>query len=240
MAAEAYIQNGAGARGKALAGAGVASSTDATAAGLNPAGLTNVGTQLNASVSFLHLDGGYTAPAGGGINADGHQDSDPGWVVIPNLAVNWRVNSPLVDAIAFTAYGNGGVATHYDDVANANCPFGSGVFCGGPLGIKMAQSFYSVAFAKEISRGISVGVAPIFAHQQLKVEGGSAFPTLLPGIKFGPGEFLQQRHGPFVWREPSRRTRMENRAQFPCRRGGPPSHLHDQVRQVRWVAARAG
>jgi long-chain fatty acid transport protein len=189
MAAEAYIQNGAGARGKALAGAGVASSTDATAAGLNPAGLTNVGNQFNASVSFLHLDGGYTAPPGGGINADGHHDSDPGLVVIPNLAVNWRVNSPLFDAIAFTAYGNGGVATHYDDVANANCPFGSGVFCGGALGIKMAQSFYSVAFAKEISQGLSVGVAPIFAHQQLKVEGGSAFPTLLPGITTDPAAF---------------------------------------------------
>jgi long-chain fatty acid transport protein len=176
MAAEAYIQNGAGAREKALAGAGVASSTDATAAGLNPAGLVNVGNQLNASVSALHLDGGYTAPAGGGINADGHHDSEPGWIPIPNLAVNWRVNSPLADAIAFTAYGNGGVATHYKDVANANCPLGlSGVFCGGPLGITMAQSFYSVAFAKEISQGLSVGIAPLLAHQQLKVEGGSFF-----------------------------------------------------------------
>jgi long-chain fatty acid transport protein len=175
MAAEAYIQNGAGAREKALAGAGVASSTDATAAGLNPAGLVNVGNQLNASVSVLHLDGGYTAPAGAGINATGHHDSETGWLPIPNLAVSWRVNSPLVDAIALTAYGNGGVATHYKDLANPNCTIGSGVFCGGPLGITMAQSFYSVAFAKEISPGLSVGVAPLVAHQTLKVEGGSLF-----------------------------------------------------------------
>lgn len=178
IAAEAYIQNGAGAREKALAGAGVASSTDATAAGLNPAGLTSVGSQLNASVSLLKLDGGYTAPPGGGFNADGHHDSEPGWLAIPNLAVNWRVNSPLVDAIAFTAYGNGGVSTHYKDLANPNCPVGSGVFCGGPLGITMAQSFYSVAFAKEISNGLSVGVAPLLAFQQLKVEGGSLFAPL--------------------------------------------------------------
>jgi long-chain fatty acid transport protein len=188
VAAEAYIQNGAGAREKALAGAGVASSTDATAAGLNPAGLVNVGNQLNASVSLLKLDGGYTAPppAGGpgaGFNADGHHDSEPGWLPIPNFAVNWRVNSPFVDAIAFTAYGNGGVATHYKDIANPNCPIGlSGVFCGGPLGITMSQSFYSVAFAKEISNGLSVGVAPLIAYQQLKVEGGSTFALLLPTI----------------------------------------------------------
>ena len=183
MAAEAYIQNGAGARGKALAGAGVASSTDATAAGLNPAGLTNVGSQVNASVSFLNLDGGYTAPPGVGFNAPGHYDSEPGWILIPNLAVNWRINGALVDAIAFTAYGNGGVSTHYKDIANPNCPIGlSGVFCGGPLGITMSQSFYSVAFAKEISRGLSVGVAPILAYQQLKVEGGTTFAGLLPTI----------------------------------------------------------
>ena len=53
----------------------------------------------------------------------------------------------------------------------------------------MTQSFYSVAFAKEISQGLSVGVAPLIAYQQLKVEGGSAFPTLLAGISADPANF---------------------------------------------------
>jgi long-chain fatty acid transport protein len=185
IAAEAYIQNGAGAREKALAGAGVASSTDATAVSLNPAGLTNVQSQINVSASFLNLDGGYTAGSGPGINADGHHDSKPGWVTIPNLAVTARVNWGFVDAIAFSAYGNGGVDTHYKDVANPNCGGfggGSGVFCGGPLGITMSQSFYSVAFAKQISPGLSVGVAPILAHQEIKVEGASLFGFILPSV----------------------------------------------------------
>ena len=47
LAAEADMQNGIGAREKALAGAGVASSTDATAASLNPAGLVNVPRRLS-------------------------------------------------------------------------------------------------------------------------------------------------------------------------------------------------
>ena len=84
LAAEADLQNGIGAREKALAGAGVANSTDATAASLNPAGLVNVPSQLNVSASFLNLNGGYTSPAArGGINADGHHDSDPGWRSFP-------------------------------------------------------------------------------------------------------------------------------------------------------------
>jgi long-chain fatty acid transport protein len=93
-AAEAYIQNGIGAREKALAGSGVAYSTDATAVSLNPAGLVNVPSQLNVSASFLFLDGGYSSsgPLGVGIDADGHYDSKPGLTFIPNLAVSWRVN----------------------------------------------------------------------------------------------------------------------------------------------------
>ncbi|MFX8824908.1 hypothetical protein ABTM64_20450, partial [Acinetobacter baumannii] len=49
FAGEGYMQNGIGARSKALAGAGVADSTDATAASLNPAGLTGVSTQIDTS-----------------------------------------------------------------------------------------------------------------------------------------------------------------------------------------------
>src|SRR5262245_48098571 len=103
LAAEAYIQNGIGAREKALAGAGVAYSTDATAVSLNPAGLANVPSQLNVSASFLFLDGGYTSsgPLGVGIDADGHHDSKPGLTFIPNVAVSWRDNWGLIDAIAF-------------------------------------------------------------------------------------------------------------------------------------------
>ena len=149
MAAEAYIQNGIGAREKALAGAGIASSTDATAVSLNPAGLANVESQLNVSASFLFLNGGYSSsgPLGVGIDADGHHDSNPGMTFIPNLAVNWRVNWGLIDAIAFSAYGNGGVSTHYGDIPNANCPVVgmTGVFCGGQLGVKLSQSFYSIS-----------------------------------------------------------------------------------------------
>ena len=192
MAAEAYIQNGIGAREKALAGAGVASSTDATAVSLNPAGLVNVESQLNVSASFLFLNGGYSSsgPLGVGIDADGHHDSNPGMTFIPNLAANWRVNWGLVDAIAFTAYGNGGVNTHYGDIANANCPSSAcrGVFCGGPLGVKLAQSFYSIAFAKQVMPGVSVGVAPIVASQTGKLYGDALFA----GFSIDPAHFTNQ------------------------------------------------
>ena len=188
LATEGYFQNAVGAREKALAGAGVANSTDATAASLNPAGLAGVGSQVNVSTSLLFLNGGYSSWGTGGIDADGHVDSDPRITIIPNLAASWRVNWGFADAIAFTAYGNGGVSTHYDAVPNANCPVPGGVFCGGPMGIKLAQTFYSLALAKQVMPGISVGVAPILVRQVGKVDGAGAFA----GWSIDPAHFSNQ------------------------------------------------
>ena len=134
-ATDGYFQNAIGARQKALAGSGVADSTDATAASLNPAGLVNVDSQLTGAISVLNLRGGYSSQGLGGVTADGHHDSAEEWVVIPNFAANWRVNWGLVDAVGLTVYGNGGVNTKYANIPNPLCTPLTGVFCGGPLGV---------------------------------------------------------------------------------------------------------
>lgn len=186
LATEGYFQNAIGARQKALAGAGAASSTDATATSLNPAGLVDVDSQLNVAVSFMHLDGGFSSWGVGGLDPDGHHDSAAHWSVIPNFAATWRVNWGFADAVALTVYGNGGVNTDYKDLANANCPPGlSGVFCGGPLGIRLSQTFFSAAFAKRVTPGISIGFAPIIARQAGELEGVSLFS----GASIDPGHF---------------------------------------------------
>jgi long-chain fatty acid transport protein len=185
-ATEAYFQNGIGARNKALAGAGAASSTDATAASLNPAGLSHVESQADVAVSVMHLDGGFSTVGVGGFDPPGHVDSTANWAFIPNLAATWRVNWGLVDAIALTAYGNGGVNTHYKGIANPNCPASlTGIFCGGPAGIKLSQTFLSVAFAKQVAPGISLGVAPIVARQIGELDGISLFSP----FSSDPGNF---------------------------------------------------
>ena len=236
-AAEGYFQNGIGAREKALAGAGVASSTDATAVSLNPAGLTNVESQFDISVSVLRLDGGFSSSGTGGIDADGRHDSDPGLTFIPNLAATWRVNWGLVDAVALSAYGNGGVNTHYGNLANANCPPGlSGVFCGGALGVQLAQTFYSVALAKQVLPGLSVGVAPIVARQTGRLYGDSLFA----GFSIDPGHFSNTGLDEFLGRRRPRRRRMEDRACRPHRRGRPCPDPHDELRQDRGLLAEQG
>jgi long-chain fatty acid transport protein len=75
------------------------------------------------------------------------------------------------------------------DMANASCPPGtSSVFCGGPLGVKLAQSFYSLAIAKQVLPGISIGLAPIIARQVGKVEGVGLFAP----FSIDPAHFSNQ------------------------------------------------
>lgn len=191
IAAEAYQQNGIGARNKALAGGGVAHSVDATAAALNPAGIANVGTQITTSTSFFNLRGGFSSVGSGGFTADGAHTSDRDWLIIPNFAANWRLNSPLADAIALTVYGNGGVMSHYGNMPSATCTAlngGAGPFCAGPMGVMMNQTFISLAVAKQVAPGLSVGIAPILARQTMKVDGLGTFSAL----SSDPGHFTNR------------------------------------------------
>lgn len=179
-ATEGYAPPGFGARSKALAGAGVADSRDATAAALNPAGLVHVGDEIDMSLSAFNPNRSFSTDGpglliGGPIDVD----SDKPWFFIPNLAWSTRAfANPLFDVMAFTMVGNGGMNTSYPTFTNNNlnfCPGGQGVFCSGKAGINLLQMVMSVAVAKQIAPGISVGVAPMMALQSFDAHGTDLF-----------------------------------------------------------------
>ncbi|MCC0008064.1 MAG: outer membrane protein transport protein [Hyphomicrobiaceae bacterium] len=179
-ATEGYSAIGFGAREKALAGAGVADSRDATAASLNPAGLVHVGDEITMSVSAFSPRRSFSTDGPGLLIDQVNIDSDKNWFFIPNLAWSTRkLANPLFDVMAFTMVGNGGMNTSYPTFTNNNlgfCPPGSqGVFCSGKAGINLLQMVMSVAFAKQIAPGISVGVAPMMALQSFDAHGTDLF-----------------------------------------------------------------
>jgi long-chain fatty acid transport protein len=179
-ATEGYFQHGYGARNKALGGAGAADSRDSTAVSLNPAGLVHVENEFTAAISAFsprrEFEGG---PTGGfpTFTPAGTVESDSNWFAIPNLSASYRLApNPFVDVIGFSVYGSGGMNTDYPGVARAGPPgTPSGIFFGGPLGVDLQQALISVAFAKTIAPGVSVGVAPIIARQQIKLRGLDLF-----------------------------------------------------------------
>lgn len=175
-ATEGYFQHGYGARHKALGGAGVADGRDSTAISLNPAGLVHSGNEVTAAVSAFsprrEFEGGPAA--GPTFTPVGTVDSDTNWFAVPNLAATYRLApNPFVDVIGVSVYGSGGMNTDYPGVDRG--VFGSGIFLNGPLGVDLQQALVSVGFAKTVAPGVSVGVAPILARQQIKLRGLGAF-----------------------------------------------------------------
>ena len=176
QATEGYFQNGIGARHKALAGAGVADSRDATAITLNPAGLVHAGRQFNGSLSLFMPFREYTAsPASagltGGIIAPGNVKSKRNIFPVPNIAYSHPLDEDSV--IGFSLSGNGGMNTTYRNVPNTtpNCMGGTGVFCGGKSGVDLTQVIISSAYARKFGENISMGIGPVLILQRFKAKG---------------------------------------------------------------------
>ena len=182
FATDGYFQNGYGARQKALAGAGVADSRDATAGSLNPAGLVHVGDEISLAVSVFSPHRTYTGSGTPGFAPQGEVESEWNYFFIPNLAWNTRAfANPLFDTFGLVAYGNGGMNTHYPAFPRpapdcAPSPVGgSGIFCGGESGINLTQMFISATMAKQVAPGISIGLAPTLVYQQISIDGLAPF-----------------------------------------------------------------
>jgi long-chain fatty acid transport protein len=192
-ATDGYFQYGYGARQKALGGAGVADSRDATAASLNPAGLVGVEDQVDVSVTLFSPWREMTGGPGGGFTPVGTVESNRNYFAIPNFAWSKQFKgNPLFDVAAISVYGNGGMNTSYPAVDRSplECgPGGSGVFCAGKMGVDLQQMFISLALAKKITPTMSVGVAPIIARQQIKLQGLDMFAGMSsdPGYVTGNG-----------------------------------------------------
>jgi len=171
LATEGYFQYGYGARQKALGGAGVADSRDATAIALNPAGLVHAGNQVTFSITAFSPQREYNASEGCSPGCppvlSGEVGSDRQLFPIPNLAYSRRLGSDTVFALG--AYGNGGMNTTYPD-AVFDLFDGQTGNEGEDTGVDLTQVFISGAISHRIGH-VSVGVAPILAVQFFEAEG---------------------------------------------------------------------
>jgi long-chain fatty acid transport protein len=190
-ATEGYFQHGYGARHKALGGAGAADSRDSTAASLNPAGLVHSGNEITAAVSAFSPRREFEGGLAPGFTRSGVVESDTNWFAIPNLSASYRLApNAFADVVAVTLYGSGGMNTDYPASAQGAFAPAPGVFGAGPLGVNLQQALLSVAFAKTVAPGVSVGIAPILARQQIKLKGLGAFAQ--PGISIDPNAVTEK------------------------------------------------
>jgi long-chain fatty acid transport protein len=177
-ATEGYFQHGYGARQSALAGAGVADSRDSMALSINPAGLVHVDHQIQGSLSLFSPHRKFTGSGGPGFTPSGAVESGSESFPVPSFG--YAVPLDDFSVLSVAAYGNGGMNTSYDAVANPACaspplPAPNGVFCGGAAGVNLNQLFISAGYAREVTDRFSLGVAPIFAIQAFEAQGLAAF-----------------------------------------------------------------
>jgi long-chain fatty acid transport protein len=180
-ATNGYFAHGYGARSKAIAGAATALPQDALAAAVNPAGMAYVGNRLDVEVELFSPRRQYTvegtptlAPKTFPLNP-GTVESDSEWFPVPTFG--WSHKLDTQQSVGIASYVNGGVDTDYVAKPNPLCgPGGSGSFCAGTAGVNLAQAFIVPSYAHGFGDGrFSLGIAPIFAVQWLKVRGLNAF-----------------------------------------------------------------
>jgi long-chain fatty acid transport protein len=192
FATDGYFSYGFGARQKALGGAGVADGRDATSTSLNPAGIVNSPQEASIAatlfsppreVSLSNDLGNPLTSLGPAGTYESHSDYFP----VPNLAVTYRdIGLPFADVIGISVYGNGGMNTNY--------PAGSFIFGSpGKVGVDLQQALLSIAFAKVLAPGLSIGVAPTISRQQIKLYGLGNFSASPPGPgSIDPGNFSNE------------------------------------------------
>ena len=178
LATEGYFSHGYGAVNKSMAGAGVALSFDPMSQAINPASLTGVEDGFTADLSVFSPLRSYSADANFGgpplLAANpGSIDSDRNYFFIPSLAGRYAIDD--VSAVGWAIYGNGGMNTTYP-AENQNAPWtGGGPFGAGKTGVDLAQGFFQLTYARELTPGVSVGISPIFAAQRFKAFGLEPF-----------------------------------------------------------------
>ncbi|MEE9272699.1 MAG: outer membrane protein transport protein [Robiginitomaculum sp.] len=177
FATEGYFTHGAGARNKAMGGAGVADGRDATALIVNPAGMVGNGTELDVSISLFKPTRQFTGTGGPGFTTNNVNKSSENLFGIPNIAYVKAIDDTSSWGVSIAA--NGGMNTNYRDVSNPACvspplPAPNGVFCGGTTGINLVQALVSVGYAKQMGN-FKIGIAPIFGFQQFEATGLFAF-----------------------------------------------------------------
>jgi len=165
LATNGYFAHGYGTANKALGGAGVALPQSAMQAATNPAGMAYVGERFDMSLDVFNAERGYRAQSTT-ANFSQEQASEDNWFFVPALAYNYMLTPQ--DSIGMAMYGNG-LGTRYERPVFGNFSRNK------RTGVFFAQLQMAFNYAHKFSDGFSVGLAPIFVYQRIKIEGLEGF-----------------------------------------------------------------
>ncbi|MBC7752463.1 MAG: outer membrane protein transport protein [Candidatus Saccharibacteria bacterium] len=166
-ATSGYFASGYGINNEAVAGVGAALPQDALTIAINPAGLTQLGHQLNIGLDVFAPDRSANI-IGNAFGPDANYDGNGvKTFYIPNIGYSHPLNDDVTLGIA--AYGNGGMNTNYK--VNPYGRFGA----TGTAGVNLEQLFISPAVGWKINDHNSIGIAANIVYQRFNAKGISVF-----------------------------------------------------------------
>lgn len=203
-AANGMVSPGNGSTQLGMAGAGTAMAQDAAATQRNPAAGAWLGTTSTVDLGVALPDGGYEAGPTAADSEQGIFEVGPGSFTsvegvfpVPAYAYNRRIDERTAWGFGVTAAGLKSLSRHNAATyargirqleTRCDGTFGGGAplpgsddpqdLCGnsgGPAGTDLAQVFLSAHWARRLTPGFSLGLAPVLVGQRLVVRGLGAF-----------------------------------------------------------------
>jgi long-chain fatty acid transport protein len=188
-ATNGYFTHGLGVINKSMAGAGTATPEEAMAIANNPASAVLLEDSTQLGIALFSPRRSYTASTsmangnGGAFTiAPGKVDSGREYFPIPYIARTWHLQED--SAVGITAYGRGGMNTHYTSGAATFDPDGPGPapvmtlpgpYGAGNAGVDLSQLFVEAAYSQRNGDRFSWGISGIFTAQAFEAIGVGTF-----------------------------------------------------------------
>jgi long-chain fatty acid transport protein len=185
MATNGYFGHGYGVKSKGMGGTGVAMPLDSMDATINPANMVNVGSRIDAGVTWFSprrrysVDqvGPFLGPETGAFSLISGQtfDSENENFLVPNFGWNHMIDE--VSSFGISVAGNGGMNTEYPNVTFPGNPpgFPTGTYFAGTAGVDLMQLATLVTYARKVNEQVSLGISGIFAFARFKATGVGSF-----------------------------------------------------------------
>jgi len=157
MATDGMFASGYGMTANGMGGAATAMTEDTFGGANNPASMAFVGNRID-------LGGSLFSPERQATTANGSENSDANYFIIPEFGYNHMMSNDL--ALGVSVYGNGGMNTDYGPGA-ISPSFGG----QGNLGVNLIQLIVAPTLAYKVNENNSIGIAPLFAYQQFTAQG---------------------------------------------------------------------
>lgn len=164
---DGYFADGWGIRNKGMAGVGIATGFDATAALHNPATLRGLERRFDFSLEYFNPVRSYGvvgAPTGIGSFAPGKVKSQHEGFLIPTLGFVLPMRDGSTWGISIS--GNGGMNTDWPASANG----GFGVYGDGEAGVNLEQMFITASYAKPLGE-TTLGASLVYVRQTFSAKG---------------------------------------------------------------------